>query len=277
MALKDTEMHVVAALGACILSAALTLPTVWGLGGGGSSDDDDKPAEKHLVINASLAMLKSPKKQPQKQFKTPDPIDKPKGVSHDENKVVAKQCCKSEADCNAAKLAVGTTCPSGLLCDEHDMCVKPKRDKVKDKPEDLSGKIPDRTGSVDDPVGKPTDNTFGSFDGSKHGLAKTNSGDPWFARLSNDFFSFLEFPKLEAASAAEPCVKITPDGKIEDTEFRANKRSDNEGLNAKITIALKKLKDKRSAQPEPVPTHLLKDVTTQWTCFPVDNQTRQQD
>jgi hypothetical protein len=276
MALNDSSMHVVAAIGACVLSAALAIPTVWWTRAASTNDDDSADDSKHLVIRASLAMLKSSKKkQPQKKFQQAVKEAKPQGVSHDENKVAPKQCCTSQADCNAAKLALGTSCADGQEC-KNNMCVRPKRDKRPTSP-DGPVTIPDRTAGLDDPVGDPTPNTEGSFDGSKHGLAKVNSGDPWFARLSNDFFSFLEFPKLEAASAAEPCVQITADGKIADTEFRSNKRSDNEGLNAEITKALKKLKDKRNRQPEPVPTHLLRDVTTQWTCFPVDNQTRQQD
>lgn len=273
MALSDNEMHIGAAIAACALTLVVAVPTmVMGSGGTTLGGDDDKPDDKHIVINASLAMLKSPKKQPQKQFKTPDPVQKPDGISHNENKPVVKQCCISEKDCNDAALAFPTTCADGATCKDN-RCIKKKTDKP--DPDDKVASIPDRTGNVDDPKGKPTENTVGAFDGDKHGLAKTNSGDPWFARLSNAFFSNLEFPKLEVASAAQPCVRLTPDGKITDTEFK--KQSDNEGLNGKITVALKKLAEQRNDKPEPVPTHLLKDVTTQWTCFPVDNQTRQQD
>jgi hypothetical protein len=225
------------------------------------------------ALEASLAMLKSPKKQPQKEFKQDEKEDKV-GVNNDPTKVIAKQCCTSEADCNAAALAFPTNCAEGLQC-ENNRCIRPKKDKPKPDDKDKPVTIPDRTANEDDPKGKPTENTIGAFDGSKHGLAKTNSGDPWFARLNNDFFSFLEFPKLEQASAAQPCVRITADGKISETEFK--KQSDNEGLNGKIGIALTKLKEQRTTKPEAVPTHLLKDVTTQWTCFSVDNQTRQQD
>jgi len=278
MSLSDSQMNVVAAIGACALTAALSVPTLFGDGfagcGRGNGDDDaDNKDDKHLVIEASLAMLKSPKKQPQKEFKKDEKQDKV-GVNNDPNKVIPKQCCTSEADCNAAALAFPTNCAEGLKC-ENNRCIRPKKDQVatKDDPK-VPVTIPDRR-DPDAPDGKPTENTIGAFDGSKHGLAKSNSGDPWFARLNNDFFSFLEFPKLEQASAAQPCVRISPDGKISDTEFK--KQSDNEGLNAKIVIALNKLKDQRTSKPEAVPTHLLKDVTTQWTCFSVDNQTRQQD
>lgn len=278
MSLSDTEMNVVAAIGAVVLTVALSVPTVFGNGfsgcGGGAGDDDaDKPDDKHLIVRAELAMLKSPKKQPQKEFKQDEKPDKV-GVNNDPTKVIPKQCCTSEADCNAAALAFPTNCAEGLKC-EANRCIRPKKDtKVADNDPKVPVTIPDRR-DPDAPDGKPTDNTVGAFDGSKHGLAKTNSGDPWFARLSNDFFSFLEFPKIEQASAAQPCVRLTADGKITDTEFK--KQSDNEGLNGKIGIALTKLKEARNAKPEAVPTHLIKDVTTQWTCFPVDNQTRQQD
>ena len=276
MSLSDTEISVCSVVGAIAIAAALSVPTVFGngfagCGSSGSFDEDDTKDDKHVVITASLAMKAEKKTQPQKQFNTPEP-DKQVGVNNDTNRPAVKQCCVSEEDCNSAGLAFPTKCAGDALC-ENNRCLKPRRTTSETK--DPVAAIPNRPFDENAPTGKPTPVTDGSFDGDKHGLAKVNSGDPWFARLSNDFFSFLEFPKLEQASAAQPCVHVTADGKIPDTEFKPKFRSDNEGLNAKIEDALKKLKQKRDQNPEPVPEHLKSAVLTQWTCFPVNNQTRQ--
>jgi hypothetical protein len=281
MSLSDNEMSVVAAIGACAVAVALSVPTVFGngfagCGSSGASDDDaDKDDKQHVVINASLAMKAEKQKQPQKQFKEDQP-DQKLGVNNDPNKAAVKQCCVSEADCNSAGLAFPTKCAGDALC-ENNRCLKPKKTANPDN-KDPKNPIPNRPFDENDPTGKPTPNTVGAFDGSKHGLAKVNSGDPWFARLSNDFFSFLEFPKLEQAGPAQPCVRFKDEnGEISETEFLDKHKSDNEGLNGKVEDALRKLKKKREQNPERIPDHLKGTVLTQWTCFPVNNLTRQQD
>jgi hypothetical protein len=271
MSFTDSEMHIVAGVGACILTAALSVPTIMfprAASGNTGTDDTDK-----VVIEASLAMRKSPKKQPQKQFRQPDAPDKPQGVSRDDKKVVENQCCTDEADCNKAGLALGTTCPGDMTCENH-RCKKKKRDtKEDDKDDKLATAIPDRTKSLDDPKGNPTENTVGEFDGSQKGTANTSSGDPWLRELANDLKSRVTFPKIEVASEAHACLRILEDGTIKDTKL--DPRSDNDGFNANIDNAMKQLKDKRKEKPSAVPTHLLKQVVTKWTCIPFPAQGKQ--
>jgi len=276
MSINDSEMHLVAAIGACVLTAALAVPTVlWATSTSSGVDDE---SEEKVVIEASLAMRKTPKKQPQKEFRQPVAPDKPVGVSKDENKPVKAQCCKDEADCNRVELAFPTTCPDDGRC-EDNRC-KPKKKDKPDKPDNEPvTKPPDRTGNLDDPKGKPTDNTIGEFDGSAKGTARTSTGDPWMRELANDFMTYVDFPRLEEASAALACLRILEDGTIKDTTLNppTGKRSDNDGLNAKIETAFKKITEDR-ANPQPkykVPTHLLKQVVTKWTCIPIDAQTKQ--
>lgn len=275
MSIRDSEMHIIAAVGACVLTVLVSVPAaIWASNSSGPGDDADD-AKNKVVIEASLAARKTPKKQPQKQFKETETPDKPTGVSKDENKEVKPQCCVSEADCNKVALAFPTTCPDEGRC-ESNRCKPRKKDKPdpKDQP---TTKIPDRTGAVDDPKGTPTDSTIGQFDGSKKGRAAVNSGDPWLRELANDFVTLVDFPSLEEASAALACLRIDKDGTITDSTLNppTGKRSDNDGLNSKIETAFKKLIEDRKQKPQPVPTHLLEQVVTKWTCIPIDAQTKQ--
>jgi hypothetical protein len=275
MSFSDSEMHVVAGVGACIVTLALGIPTVLFPAMDSGPAEKDVSADK-VVINASLAMRKTPKKQPQKQFRQPDAPDKPLGVSKDDKKVVENQCCTDEADCTKANLPVGTTCADDATCTNH-RCVKKRDKKNPDDKDDKVAAIPDRTKNLDDPKGNPTDNTVGEFDGSKKGTARSSSGDPWFRELVNDFMTFLDFPKIEIASAAEVCLQILADGTIKDLSLTPpnGRRSDNDGLNGKIDSAYKKLQEQRKQKPSAVPTHLLKQVVTKWICIPIDAQTKQ--
>lgn len=273
MSIKDSEMHLVAVIGACVLTAALSIPTILWASTTSSGLDEDEGEEK-VVIEASLAMRKSPKKQPQKEFKQPDKPEKPTGVSKDENKPVTAQCCKDEADCNRVSLAFPTTCPNDGRC-ENNRC-KPKKKETKPEDGPITA-IPHRPLNEDSPTGKPTENTIGEFDGSAKGTARTSTGDPWLRELANDFMTHVDFPRLEEASAALACMRILEDGTIKDSTLNppTGKRSDNDGLNAKIETAFKKLTEERQAKPQRVPTHLLKQVVTKWTCIPIDAQTKQ--
>jgi len=268
-------MHVVAAIGAVVLTALLGVPAVlWAsTTSSGISDDDD--AKNKVVIEASLAARKTPKKQPQKQFTAPTEPDKVAGISRDENKPVNPQCCVSEADCTKASLPFPTTCPDDGRC-ESNRC-KPKKTDTPDPKDKVAVVPPDRTGGLDEPKGTPTDSTFGQFDGSKKGRAAVSSGDPWLRELANDFVTHVDFPSIEEASAALGCLRIEKDGTITDTTLNppTGTRSNNDGLNAKIETAFKKLTEDRKQKPQPVPTHLLEQVVTKWTCIPIDAQTKQ--
>ena len=276
MSIRDSEMHVVAVVGACVLTAALFIPAaVWASSTGKGDDDADDNAKNKVVVEASLAARKTPKKQPQKEFKAPTPEDKPQGVSRDEKKDTKPQCCVSEADCNRASLPFPTTCPDDGRC-ESNRCKAPKQEAKTDS-KDKPVTIPDRTGGVDQPVGTPTDSQIGTFDGSKKGRAAVNSGHPWLRELANDFLTYVDFPAIEEASAALACLRIEKDGTISDTTLDppTGKRSDNEGLNAKAENAFKKITEDRKQKPQPVPTELLEQVVTKWQCIPIDAQTKQ--
>lgn len=231
MSMKDGELHVLAALGAVVLSAALIVPTA--LLSNASADSRPILADNLEAIEASLAYKKpNAPKQPQKEKRAPDPEVKPEGVSRDENKKVEAK-------------------------------------KVEDKKVDKPSKVTDplakfhRSEDDDNDVGKPNE-TVGAFDGSEFGIGDVTKGDPYFQRLVVDLA--WQSPEL-AKGAGEPpigCIHLTADGKIAETKF---KESSNDDIATLAEGALRALQKKRNAHPEEVPTHLLKQLTTRWVCF----------
>ncbi len=229
MSLKDNELHLVSILGAILLTAAVAFPSLWM---DPAKADRSPPLEEMNMIEASLAAKKTSKsKQPKKVTQAPQPVAKPEGVSRDETK----------------------TPP-------------PTPDKPDPKPGPVDPKatvIPDRRNVDDDaPVGAP-DETIGQFDGSKFGFADVSRGDPYVGALVAD----MEFLPPQLATGTEGpvgCVQLTADGKIPQIDWK--KKTDND-LQPLAETALKTLQQKRNADPVPVPTHLLKALTTQWTCF----------
>jgi hypothetical protein len=226
MALKDTEMHVLSIVGAAIVTAALFVPVLFFT----DAAKDEGPQLKEMqVIEASIAYKKSPNKQPQKQTQPTPTIDKPEGVSRDENKKPPEQ--KKEEK-------------------------KPEQAKV--DPNNPFGKF---TRPSDDD-GKPTTQPLGDFNGSEKGFAPESKGDPFFGRLRADMnFSFPDIAK--ASSIPVGCIRIQPDGKIVDTKF--DQKGDDD-LQTAAEAAMNELVKARRANPEPVPTHLL-SITTRWLCF----------
>lgn len=232
MSLKTTELHVVSGLGAVFLTAAIFFPSLWLTTS--AKADNRPPLEEMNVIEASLAMKKTSKsRQPKKEMQAPQPLAKPEGVSRDETKPVDPA----------------------------------KPDKPEPKPnvpqDPKTPVIPDRRNVDDDaPVGAP-DETIGQFDGSKFGFADVSKGDPYLGALQAD----MEFTPPQLASGTQGpvgCVQLTADGKIPQIKFREETSNDLQPL---AETALKTLKQKRNADPVPVPVHLLKALTTQWTCF----------
>lgn len=245
MALSNEQMHGIAGggVGAVALGTLVVLLAMhWGkCQGGYAANTDGDPLEDMESIEASLAYKKTKKvNQPQKKQRTPDSTVKPDGVSRDENKPV----------------------------DE----TKPKDDKkTSDKPEDF--KFPDRRGSEDDEVNPNATTDVGEFNDNARGFAEVTTGDPFFQELAADFHEELSFPSLESASAGAGCLHMLPDGTIKKTKI--DPKSDNDGLNGAIEKALKGVEKKRNAKPVPPPTHVLKQATTRWICFKIDNQQRQ--
>lgn len=229
--MKDAEIHITAALGAIVLTAALSAPMIFFV----DKKGDDGPVLDNMEsIEASLAYKKpNAPKQPQKPRRAPDPVDKPEGISHDDKKPVDDKKPPDKDD------------------------KKPSKDKV-----DPLAKFMGKHGDPDDEVGK-TDDQVGAFDGSEFGIGDVTKGDPYFQRLVVD----LAWQAPELAKSTSPpvgCIHLTADGKIAETKFKEKSDDDVATL---AEAALKALQSKRNANPEQVPTHLLKQLTTRWVCF----------
>jgi hypothetical protein len=184
------------------------------------------------AIEASIAMRK-PKQpnQPQKQYRPPDPVVKPTGVSHDEKKAP----------------------------------VEPKKDEPKPKHKDDPPVSTDidkfKHGNDDDPAGKPV-TTVGDFNGSEKGYADISTGDPWLGKLNGDLnFSPPELAKGDSSPVG--CIHLTAEGKIVDTKFDVKTDDD---LQTAAEAAIDGLKKLRNDHPDPVPDHLMA-LTTKWLCF----------
>jgi hypothetical protein len=229
MSLKEPEMQILSIFGAAALTAGLFVPMLWFTD---KAEAQGSQLKDMLAIEATIAFKKTPNKQPQKITQPKPTIEKPEGVSHDENK-------------------------------------KPDEKKPEKKPEDAKidpknpfGKF-DRTKDQDE--GKPTTEP-GDFNGSDKGFAPTSKGDPFFGRLRADMnFQFPEIAK--ASSIPVGCLHIQADGQIEKTTFDPpiGQKGDDD-LQTAAEAAMRELVKARRANPEPVPTHLL-GITTKWLCF----------
>ena len=220
-----------AAFGAIALTAALSLPMVFFV----DKKGEDGPILDNMEsIEASLAYKKpNAPKQPQKPRHAPDPEVKKEGISHDETKKIE---------------------PKNDKPDKKDPA-KPSKDT------DPLAKF-HRTLDDDSEPGKPTE-TVGAFDGSEFGVGDVTKGDPYFQQLVVDLA--WQAPELaKATSAPVGCIHLTADGKIAETKFKDKSDDDIQPL---AEAALKALQTKRNANPEEVPTHLLKQLTTRWVCF----------
>jgi hypothetical protein len=227
--MKNGEMHTVATLGAILFSAAIVAPTVYFTN---ARADTTPPLMQMESIEASLAYKKpNAPKQPQKVKQAPNPEVKPDGVSRDETKKI------------------------------DDKKPEPKEDKPS-KVVDPLAKF-HRPQDDDTDTGAPTE-SIGAFDGSKFGIGDVTKGDPYFQRLVVDLA--WAAPELARSGAEAPigCVQLTADGKIPETKFKVRGDGD---ITTLAETALNDLKKKRNKDPEEVPTHLLKALTTTWVCF----------
>ncbi|MGE0870311.1 MAG: hypothetical protein AB7P03_17225 [Kofleriaceae bacterium] len=220
-------MHAVAAIGTVWLAAALVVPSVMF---GRASAEQGPVLDDMVVIEASLAYKKpNAPKQPQKPKKT-NPEVKPEGVSRDENKPVEDK--------------------------------KDKKDEPKSKNEDPLQKFrreeDDSTGTAEPDVG--------AFDGSEFGFADETKGDPYVGRIVADLARQFNPPELARESGTPPigCIQLLGDGTIKDTTFKQESGDD---LQPSSEQALKALVKLRNQNPIPVPTHLLRQLTTRWLCF----------
>ena len=247
MAFKDGEMHVVATLGAIIMSAALILPAVMFEGKSSTTPPEEAhkpPLEDMEAIEASIAVKAEPLKQPQKEFRAPEEEVKDEGVAR-------KEEVKPP--------------------DKKDEKKPPKKPDPKEKP---PKKPPDRTKNLDEdtPVGEQKPKV-GAFNTNERGFAEVTKGHPFFQQLAADINHNWSFPKILGANTKNPsvgCLHMNADGKIE--EWKVDPKSDNDDLNSSVEAALKSVEKLRDEKPTQVPTELLKQATTRWICFKFDPQ-----
>lgn len=232
---RDRDMHLVALVGAlAIFASMVAVPLVYA----GEQPHEEGPNLADLeAIEATLAYKKpdSKPRQPEKPKYTPPPPEEVKGVSTDETKKVDP----------------------------------PKKEEEKKQPQNLDDefeKLKNKRGNPDDEVGKAPDDEIGAFDGSQFGYAEESRGDPFFQKLVGDLLEQFEFPEiLKDAGQPVGCLRLSADGKIQDTLFK--QKSDNSELNDSVERALTAVQKQRNQNPIPVPTHLLKAATTKWVCF----------
>jgi hypothetical protein len=223
--MKDAEIQITSVLGTLVLTAGLFAPVVFFTE---AAEAKGPELMEMQTIEASLAYRKTPQKQPQKRLKAADPVEKPEGVSRDENK---KPIEKKDDEKKPKK-------------DDQDPLSKFKHPQD----EDLQ-------------TGKPTTN-IGDFNGSEKGYAEETKGDPWMQQLRADMnYNPPEIAKGNGVPVG--CVHITADGKITDTKFFTKTDDD---LQTAAEAAIDGLKKARNEKPVEVPTHLL-SITTKWLCF----------
>jgi outer membrane biosynthesis protein TonB len=234
MSFNNSQMHGFALVGTLALSAALFGGTLYMTE---AAEAAHQPELKEMItIEASLARKAEKKKQPQKELKAPEPVVKPEGVSHDENK---KPPEKKPED-------------------------KPKPQPApKDKPPDIT-KFKHASDDDVQPGAKPTTD-IGQFDGSEKGFAPINAGNPYWQHLVADFRQVWELPQIAKVNGAPVgCFHIEPDGKIAGVKF--DTPSGDQLLDDSVQRALKATQKIRNDKPQPVPTEQL-GVIRIWVCF----------
>jgi outer membrane biosynthesis protein TonB len=123
----------------------------------------------------------------------------------------------------------------------------------------------DESAEAEDGPGTDVDRAGGAFDGSEHGFAEVNKGDPYMRELAGQAHGFWSVPTLEQGSGhAMGCVQLGKDGRILDTQLR--QPSGNATIDAAVKRALKQLTELRETKATPVPAHLMVE-TTRPTCF----------
>jgi hypothetical protein len=235
MSFKDGEMHTVAAIGACALTAALCVPTVIA-GSGGDGDTSSAPLlEERTSIAASIAKQSKPKpKLPEKEKSPPPPEVKPDGINRD-----------------------------------LDHIPDPKKDKKPDQAKQTPDPKPNfddfRREDPDNPTGEPVTQP-GPFNENEKGFADITTGHPYFRALAAQVHGNWSFPGiLESKSGAEGCLHILADGKI--AKIKVDPRSGDATFDDAVEGTMKKVEALRNAKPEPVPADLVREATTKWICF----------
>lgn len=202
-----------------------------------------------VTIEAALAYKSkdSKSRQPQKpRRRRPAPPQPPEAtkVSRDENQ---------------APVETRPEPPKPERQQEEDFAEQFEKFKqMRQEEEDESAEIEDGEGSEEERAG-------GAFDGSEHGFAEVNKGDPYMRELAAQAHGFWSVPTLERGSGhAVGCVQLGKNGRIIDTQLLPP--TQNATIDAAVKRALKQLTDLRATEAKPVPAHLM-EATTQWICF----------
>jgi hypothetical protein len=190
------------------------------------------------VIEASLAFKnEEAPRQPQKERRPPPPEVTPEGVSRDADKKVEP----------------------------------PKKDEPRPpRQEDIDySKLVDQFRQDDDDleIGDVAPRQGGAFDGSKHGFADVNKGDPYMRELAAVFYNAWELPTLERG-AGNPvgCARIDAEGTVLETNLQ--QKSGVSNIDNSVRIALSKAtKEWNDRDDRAVPARIRDLVTTQWICF----------
>ncbi len=252
--MKDGQIEMVSMISTAVITAGLFVPVLFFTEAAEAQRPDMSDMD---AIEATIAYKTAPVKQPQKKMKEPDPVEKPEGVSHDENKPV--NGCKSDADCKHA----------GETCDvKANRCIAKKPDKPpkKDDPVDPLAKFK-HPQDDDDQTGKPTTQP-GDFNGNEFGWAPQTKGDPYWQSLAKDIHENFALPTISDTNGIPVgCFHITADGKIADTKMKEHSQSPD--LDRAATDAIDAVAKLRNANPNPVPTQLLGAIT-RWICFRFD-------
>ncbi|HEX3759194.1 MAG TPA: TonB C-terminal domain-containing protein [Kofleriaceae bacterium] len=244
MSFNNGQMHGLALVGTFVLSGALFGGTLYMTE---AAEPAHQPELKEMItIEASLARKSEKKKQPQKELKAPEPVAKPEGVSHDENKPPPPPPKKPE---------------------EKKPAKKPEQRD--DKPIDIH-KF--KHASDDDPQpGAAPVTDIGQFDGSEKGFAPVNAGNPYWQNLAADNHQAWQIPTISKVNGTPVgCFHIEPDGKIADIKF--DRPSGDPILDDSVQRALKTVQKARNDKPQPVPTDQL-SVIKRWVCFRFDSNT----
>lgn len=214
--------------------------------------DDDRPKIGQMVtIEASLAYKSNDarSKQPQKpRRRRPTPTPETNPVSRDET----QEPVEPRPD------------EPSKLQDEEDFSKQFEKFRDERQQDEAEG---------EEGAGDDSERTGGAFDGSEHGFAEVNKGDPYLRELAAQAHGFWSVPTLEQGSGqAAGCVRLGANGRIleaelgRDLDLPGARPPQNATIDAAVKRALKQLTELRESEAKPVPAHLM-EATTQWICF----------
>jgi hypothetical protein len=252
---RDVETHVLA-MGVALASLVLLFvgEAVIGSSDADAANKDEPPIDKINAIEAGLAApSQEQKKMPDKKKRAPEPPPEPKeGVVKEQPKDPKKKEEKKPPP---------------------EVKKTPPLKKEPDPPSKIKPR-PDPDANPDTAVGPVTTPNLGPPNNNTAGNRAVNTGDPFWARLSGDIYANFAYPAvLETKKIAMGCFHFAVDGTV--SHWRLIPRSEDATLDDAVERALTAVQKQRKANPEQIPSHLLKQATEQWNCFPLGNLARQ--